>query len=83
MGDRKTLYAAQGSKLHIVGYSNVEFNFVGLLFHYDVCIVSNIDQNVILGLDVMEDCGIVLDFANSTATISDSLLQMPIYNSKK
>ena len=82
-GDRKTLYAAQGSKLHIVGYTTVEFNISGLIFLYEACVISNIDQNVILGLDLLEDHGIILDFANSTATIRDSLLHIPIYNPNK
>jgi hypothetical protein len=75
--DRKTLYVAHNSELHVVRYSAVEFNFASFILHYKVCAISHIDLNLFLGLDVMEEFGIVLNFANSMATIHDSLLQMP------
>ena len=82
-GDCKAVYAAQGSKLHIVGYTTVEFNIYGLILLNDACVFSNIGQNMILDLDLLEDYGIILDFANSTATIRDSLLHIPMYISNK
>lgn len=81
--DSKFLFAAQGAKLHIIGFCCVEFDIAGLKFDYEVCCVSNIDHNLIIGVDLMEDCGITLDFYNSVATIKDSLLMTPIYNGNK
>jgi hypothetical protein len=82
-GDRKFLYAAQGARLHVAGYCTVEFIIGGLIFDYEVCCVSNIEQNLILGIDIMRDNGIVCDYTNAVATIHGSLLQLPIYNTNK
>lgn len=82
-GDRKFLYAAQGAKLHVAGYSMVEFNISGLIFNYEVCCVTNVEPNLILGVDIMRDNGIVCDYTNAIATVHGSLLQLPIYNPSK
>jgi hypothetical protein len=81
--DRKFLFAAQGAKLHVAGYCSVNIDISGLTFDYEVCCIRNIDQNLILGVDIMRDNGIVCDFTNAIATIHGSLLQLPIYNTNK
>ena len=58
----KRLLTASGTPLHVVASCDVNFNFSGLVIKYNVMVVRNLQENLILRSDVLAQNKVIIDY---------------------
>ncbi len=79
MGTPRNLFAANGSRLDVIGSLELPIVIKGLTFPQDVLVISNLNESFILGVDFMRSYNVILDYRNCEIIIED-LLRLPIHN---
>jgi hypothetical protein len=72
-GGLGTLFAAEGSKLHVIGEVDFTLNIGGLLIFHNFYVISNLSESLIFGTDWLTQNKVVIDYANKQVSIGDDL----------
>jgi len=76
--DFSTLFAANGSKLHVVGMADIQFYISGLCIPHSVHVVENISETLIFGSDFLRRNQVIVDFKLGIVSICDDLVRLPL-----
>jgi hypothetical protein len=79
-GELTQMFAAEGSRLHVKGVSDVTFNISGLFILHSVYIVDNISQSLIFGSDFMLANNVVIDYSNKIVSLCSDLIRAQLIN---
>jgi len=68
------MYCADGREVNIIGKVTLDIKIKGLIIQYDFAVIRNLSQNIICGMDFLNDTHAHIDCANNTVTLCDDLL---------
>ena len=77
------LYAAQGSKLNILGNVILPFKVSGILFHNNFHIVDNLSESVIFGTEFLQSHACILDYSKQLISFWGDLARAPLHSDTK
>ena len=82
-GDLRWLFAAEGSRLKVNSFVEVNFNFSGLIIACRLLVIHNLSESVLVGTDFLKEKRVILDYPTGSATIFGDLLTVPLFNANK
>jgi hypothetical protein len=80
--DKTCFYAANGSRMHVVGTINLYFKVSGLTLNHDFYVVDNLADSVLLATDFFMKNNCILDFSKQIISILGDLIRAPLYSNK-
>ena len=78
-GDHRRLVTASGTPLHVVANCDLNINFVGLVIPYNVLVVRNLQENLIMGSDFLSQNNVIINYQLKTVSIADDLVRIPLH----
>ena len=79
----RNLFSATGSSLDVVGTLELPITIKGLQFPQNAMVVSNLNQNLILGENFMRNYQVILNYQDNSVSIEDGLVCVPMYNNAR
>ena len=73
-GDDCQMITANHSKMRSLGVVDLTVSIQGLAFPYQFTVLKDLAFNIILGLDILNDCQANIDFSRQTLTMFDGLV---------
>ena len=77
------LFAANGSKMKVLGQTTIVLNLGGMNVSFDFLVVDSLNQNMILGIDFLEHTKAKILCAEQKVIFYDDLLQINLINRQK
>ena len=77
--EKRTWRTANGSKLNVIGKSTVRLHFGTVQLTAEVVIAENLIHDVIVGVDVMEKHGFVIDYKNRVLAIGPETIKVSVH----
>ena len=78
-GDSRRLLTASGTLLYVVKSCDLNINISGLIVPYNVLIVRNLQESLILGSDFLSKNDVIIDYRLKTVSIADDLVRLPLH----
>src|SRR5437867_12682635 len=82
-GQNYMLFAANGSKIRVLGQTTILLNLGGMNVSFDFLVVENLNQDMILGIDFLEQTRAKIICAERKVIFYDDLIQVNIINNQK
>ena len=70
----RNLFSATGNSLNVVGTAELPITIKGLQFPQNAMVVSNLNQNLILGENFMRNYQVILNYQDNSVSIEDGLV---------
>ena len=82
-GQNYVLFAANGSKIRVLGQTTILLNLGGMNVSFDFLVVDNLNQDMILGIDFLEHTKAKILCAEQKVIFYDDLIQVNMINRQR
>ena len=82
-GQNYVLFAANGSKLRVLGQTTILLNLGGMNVSFDFLVVDSLNQDMILGIDFLEHTKAKIICAEQKVIFYDDLIQVNMINRQR
>src|SRR3989442_10727585 len=82
-GQQYTLFAANGTQIRVLGQTTILLNLGGMNVSFDFLVFENLNQDMILGIDFLEQTRAKIICAERKVIFYDDLVQVNILNNQK
>ena len=77
--NRLPLFSANGSRMSVVGITDICFYVEGLLITQTVRVCSNLGHSVILGVDFCKSNSVILNYKLGILSLNNDLVRVPLH----